>query len=47
MFLEGLLIGGWVFMWESLHIVSFESQDLLKRNKELARFLKATITFKY
>ena len=46
-FLEGLLIGGWVFMWESLHMVSFESQDLFRRNKELVRFLKATITFKY
>jgi hypothetical protein len=46
-FLEGLLVGGWVFMWEALHLITFERQDYFKRNKELKRFLKAPIVFGY
>lgn len=43
---EGLLIGGWVFMWESLHMVFFESMEPMKRRRELKRFLQAEITFR-
>ena len=43
---EGLVIGGWVFMWESLHIIFFESLDPMKRRRELKRFLKATLNFR-
>jgi hypothetical protein len=43
---EGVLIGAWVFMWESLHMVFFESLDPMKRRRELKRFLDANIVFK-
>ncbi|MDD3365777.1 MAG: hypothetical protein WCS59_01640 [Sphaerochaetaceae bacterium] len=44
--LEGLVIGGWVFMWESLHIIFFETLDPMKRRRELKRFLSAAISFR-
>ncbi|MEI7885265.1 MAG: hypothetical protein WCI30_07930 [Clostridia bacterium] len=46
-FLEGLLIGGWVFMWEALHMASFGSQELFQRSREIKRFLKADVSFQY
>ncbi|NDL67262.1 hypothetical protein [Anaerotalea alkaliphila] len=46
-FLEGLMIGGWVFMWEALHMVAFESQALFKHAKEIERFLEAELLFRY
>lgn len=45
--LEGLLIGGWVFMWEALHMAFFESREPLRRNREIKRFLNAELVFKY
>lgn len=45
MLLEGLLIGGWVFMWEALHMLFFDMLEPFKRKRELERFLKAKITF--
>lgn len=42
---EGILIGGWVFMWEAFHIIAFQTLDPLKRRKELKRFLEATLVF--
>jgi len=45
--LEGLMIGGWVFMWEAFHKVFFESMDPWNRRRELLRFERADITFKY
>ena len=44
-FLEGLIIGGWVFMWEALHMLFFDILEPFKRKRELERFLKAKITF--
>jgi len=43
---EGVLIGAWVFMWESLHMVFFESLEPMKRQRELKRFLNAEIVFR-
>lgn len=43
--LEGLLIGGWVFMWEALHMLFFDILEPFKRKRELKRFLNAEITF--
>jgi hypothetical protein len=43
---EGVLIGAWVFMWESLHMLFFETMEPLKRRKELKRFLDAEIVFR-
>jgi hypothetical protein len=44
--MEGVLIGGWVFMWEALHMAIFESLDPLKRRQEFDRFLNAEIKFR-
>ncbi len=44
--IEGLVIGGWVFMWESLHIIFFETLDPMKRRRELKRFLNAKLSFR-
>jgi len=46
-FMEGLMIGGWVFMWEALHTVSFGNLDLITRYREINRFFTAVITFSY
>jgi hypothetical protein len=43
---EGVLIGAWVFMWESFHMVFFESMEPMKRRRELKRFLEAKIGFR-
>lgn len=43
--LEGLIIGGWVFMWEALHMLFFDILEPFKRKRELERFLRAKITF--
>ncbi len=44
---EGLMIGGWVFAWEALSIVTFEMHKHLRRISELKRFFKAKIHFGY
>jgi hypothetical protein len=46
LFLEGLLIGGWVFMWEALHMFFFESLEPFLRRREIKRFLKASLLFR-
>ena len=45
--LEGLNIGGWVFMWEALHVITFQRQQHAVRYREIKRFLNAPITFTY
>lgn len=47
LFLEGLIIGGWVFMWEALHVMTFEVHEYVMRNKEIKRLLKAPVIFEY
>lgn len=47
MLLEGLMIGSWVFIWEALHFMAFKRRDLFMRRKELNRFLKTPLLFKY
>jgi len=42
---DGILIGGWVFMWEAFHIIAFQMLDPIQRRKELRRFLDAVLTF--
>lgn len=46
-FLEGLIIGGWVFMWEALEMAFFISMEPLRRRREIRRFLKADLGFTY
>jgi hypothetical protein len=47
MALEGILIGAWVFMWEAIHLVSFERSDVRRNIKAYKRFLQATVVFAY
>jgi hypothetical protein len=46
LFLEGLLIGGWVFMWEALHMFFLESLEPFSRRRELKRFLRSDLLFR-
>ena len=44
--LEGLHIGGWVFMWESFHLAFFDSLEPMKRKKEVKRLYLANLLFR-
>lgn len=46
-FLEGVLIGAWVFMWEAIHLISFQSTEIIGSIRKYRRFLKASIIFTY
>jgi len=45
--LEGVLIGAWVFMWEAIHLISFQSNEIIGGIRKYHRFLKASIIFTY
>ncbi|MZQ76463.1 MAG: hypothetical protein GT589_09980 [Peptoclostridium sp.] len=45
--LEGIFIGGWVFLWEAFSLVFIYNQEVRRNLKEMRRFAKARITFKY
>lgn len=45
--LEGFNIGGWVFLWEAISIISFKRQGLNSLLKKYKRFIRAHIYFKY
>lgn len=45
--LESLLIGGWVFTWEAVHILFIDIFEPFRRSREIKRFLDADISFKY
>lgn len=46
-FLESLLIGGWVFTWEAIHLLFIDITEHFRRSRELKRFLEADLSFKY
>ncbi len=46
-FLESLLIGGWVFAWEAVHLLFIDIIEPFRRHLEIKRFLEADLTFKY
>lgn len=46
-FLESLLIGGWVFTWEAIHLLFIDTLEPFRRYREIKRFLEADISFKY
>ncbi len=43
--IEGVLIGAWVFMWETFHMVFFKSLEPMRRLHELKRFIDADLVF--
>lgn len=45
--LESLLIGGWVFTWEAVHMLFLDIIEPFHRRREIKRFLDAQLTFKY
>jgi hypothetical protein len=45
--LESLLIGGWVFTWEAVHVLFIDIIEPFHRRREIERFLEATLIFKY
>ena len=46
-FSEGLMIGGWVFLWEAISSFAFHRRDVLRSLREQQRFLDAPIDFQY
>lgn len=45
--LESLLIGGWVFTWEAVHLLFLDIIEPFRRRLEIKRLLEADITFRY
>ncbi|NLL67585.1 MAG: hypothetical protein GX236_07805 [Clostridiaceae bacterium] len=45
--LESLLIGGWVFTWEAVHLLFLDIIEPFRRRREIKRFFEATLSFKY
>jgi hypothetical protein len=45
--LESLLIGGWVFTWEAVHLLFLDIIEPFHRRREIKRFLEADLSFKY
>ncbi|SIQ23002.1 hypothetical protein SAMN05920897_105141 [Alkalispirochaeta americana] len=42
---QGLNVGGWVFMWEAIHQITFQQQNLRRTIADYTRFLDARISF--
>lgn len=45
--IEGLSIGGWVFLWEAIVLAFFKSRKLRTKSKRYRRLANAPITFIY
>jgi len=45
--MEGLFVGGWVFLWESFSIFFFGSRELKDKKKRYFRYLDSEIVFEY
>lgn len=45
--MESLLIGGWVFAWEAVHMLFIDIIEPFRRRREIERFLQAELSFKY
>lgn len=45
--LESLLIGGWVFTWEAVHLIFLDTIEPYHRRREIKRFLDVDLSFKY
>jgi hypothetical protein len=46
-FIEGLSIGGWVFLWEAFSLFFFSRQEIHNRLKSNRRFQDTKISFNY
>jgi hypothetical protein len=45
--LESLLIGGWVFTWEAVHMLFLDIIEPFHRRREIKRFLETELSFNY
>jgi len=45
--LEGVNIGGWIFLWEAISMLFFKSKDINNEIQEIHRILKSDISFTY
>lgn len=45
--MEGLFVGGWVFLWEAFSIFFFGTRELKNKKKRYFRYLDSNITFEY
>ncbi|RCW41699.1 MULTISPECIES: hypothetical protein [unclassified Halanaerobium] len=47
MLMQGVFVGGWVFLWEAFSLFFFVSHDLRDKKKRYLRYLDSDIKFKY
>lgn len=45
--LQGLSVGGWVFLWEAFSVLFIQNGDMVKTKKEYKRLLNAPMEFRY
>lgn len=45
--LEGVNIGGWIFLWEAISKLFFRSKDINNEIQEIHRILKSNVSFTY
>lgn len=45
--LEGVNIGGWIFLWEAISKLFFKSKDINNEIQEVHRILKSNVSFTY
>ena len=46
-FLESLLIGGWVFAWEAVHLLFIDILEPFHKYRETKRLLNSNLSFRY
>ncbi len=44
---EGMMIGGWVFLWQALSLFSFSRGEIVRKIRHYKRFLESRISFRY
>jgi len=44
---ELVIVGGWVFLWEAISLLTFERAKISKLIKNYRRFTQAEISFRY
>lgn len=44
---EVIIVGGWVFLWEAISLLTFERSKISKLIKNYKRFIRAEIAFRY
>lgn len=45
--LEGVNIGGWIFLWEAISMLFFKSKDINSEIQEVHRILRSNMSFTY